>query len=191
MRRLLVLLFIFALSGCAASGARYTPDVLSDPGKAIIYAYRPSITINCCVSPAIFVNGKEQGVLKNGGYLALVASPGITNIRAVNTSVGFAPLDLQIDVKAGEAYYLRWSASAKMGVAAETEEGDLNSAIFASSEAKKRAEEIRNGLMEKVERAVEKSVTWQGIVAFEHGREFRRVSRATAEQELAETRKSE
>jgi hypothetical protein len=98
---------MLVLSGCAASGPTFT-NIQPEDGLAIVYIYRTTSMINCCVSPIVSINEKQYGPLKNGGYIPVRLEPGKYTFSAENTGVGFNKVSTTLDVAAGESYFVRW-----------------------------------------------------------------------------------
>ena len=174
----LFLLVLVLLAGCGATGAPFVLEKNSSNAKAIIYFYRPSIAINCCVAPNVFVNNHKIGQLKNGGYLSATVSPGSVDLETVNESVGFKPLKLSIEAEAGQTYYFRWSAAA-----VHTTLGIM------SDEAVKRDQEMASGSLEKVLRVTDAKTANNEII--QHERELRLVKANEALVEIGKTKKSD
>lgn len=196
MKKILFLIVPLVLGGCAASGALFVAGVKPAPDKANVYVYRPERTINCCVAPYVFVNNDRRGQLTNGGYLLFRISPGPVTVEAVNETVGFDSLKLTIDARPGQTYYFRWSAAATFGIRPSETAKDITAVdaeIFASEEAKKRAEEASVGKLANVQRATDFQVRDRPGASFvvSHEREFRVVDEREALSEIVLTRKAE
>jgi hypothetical protein len=71
-RRILPLLAIALLAGCAASGMKHAELKSSLPslkeGEGRIYFMRSSSMVGAAVQPAILLNGKQVGESKPGGF---------------------------------------------------------------------------------------------------------------------------
>jgi len=107
MKKLLLLLLAFMLVACAR-GPVFEPLSISDV-DAIVYIYRPNnLWSNCCVGPKITINDEESDVLDNGAYLAYRLPAGNHKITARNAAFGFYRVELDIELKAGEEYYIQW-----------------------------------------------------------------------------------
>ncbi len=114
---ILSVLSIFLLASCAANGPVFKKEAVAD-NDSMLYIYRPNNMVNCCVAPNVEINGINQGPLKNGGYLFFKLPAGKHKIKIANKSAGFYELSLELELKAGEEYYAKWSV------------GDLESVDF-------------------------------------------------------------
>lgn len=72
----LLLVSIVALQGCSATGPKFTNVANVDTGESLIYIYRNSAFLKALTYPFVYVDGKEIGPLRNGGYLKSVVEPG-------------------------------------------------------------------------------------------------------------------
>ncbi len=95
------------LAGCAASGPAFVPAENVDiENKALIYVYRPDSLAGGNVTPRIYIDEIDKGLLKNNGYLVCSIRSGTRMIEA--TSWGAKRLTMYLDVIAGREYYIRW-----------------------------------------------------------------------------------
>ena len=106
--KLIILTFIVILSGCAANGPIYKPHVKSELDTSIIYIYRPDRVVNCCVSPAVYINGKRLDSLKNAGYLVYEFPAGSFEITVGDGSYGFEEQTIKIELQKNSSQYLKW-----------------------------------------------------------------------------------
>jgi hypothetical protein len=202
LKRLFIVATVLLIGGCAATGARFSPEPAVGNGKALVYVYRPSIAVNCCVAPYIFINSQKQGQLKNGGYLVVAVDPGPLTVEAVNETVGFKSLKLTVNAMPGQSYYFRWAAAAAMGMdpapAKPNEAKELrlnpNNSSFASAEARKRADEKARGTLDGVQRDTDtdtqsplRSGAFASLFTTEHERELRAVAGEVALKEIVLT----
>ncbi len=98
-----------ALAGCSASGPifkQYTPQK-SD--SAILYIYRPQKTVNCCVAPAVYIDGATQHALKNGGYHVYELPAGNYEVIVGDGSYGFTAESIELKLEQSNHYYLKWN----------------------------------------------------------------------------------
>lgn len=108
--RITILLFLaIGLYGCGASGPIYKQYSPKNSETAVVYVYRPSRSVNCCVAPAVYLNGNRQGSLKNGGYLVYELPSGEHKITVGDGSYGFTAESLEVDLEKGEYYFLKWN----------------------------------------------------------------------------------
>ncbi|WP_299946875.1 DUF2846 domain-containing protein [uncultured Microbulbifer sp.] len=98
----------FGLLGCSANGPIYQEHTQSLKDSSVVYIYRPSRAINCCVAPAVYINGESSGSLKNGGYLVYELPAMKHEITVGDGSNGFEPLTYNKSLKKNESYYLKW-----------------------------------------------------------------------------------
>jgi len=108
-RFILLLLFGFILVGCAASGPTYKQYSVQNQGSAVVYIYRPSRSVNCCVAPAVYINDSKRHSLKNGGYLAYELESGVHKITVGDGAYGFTAETLELNLEKGKDYFLKWN----------------------------------------------------------------------------------
>lgn len=104
----LIIVCLIALSGCSASGPAYSQYQSQEANSSVVYIYRPSKSVNCCVAPAVYIDGQKKNSLKNGGYVVYELEPGAHVVAVGDGKYGFEKSDLQLDLSAGESYYLKW-----------------------------------------------------------------------------------
>lgn len=108
MKVVSVLLLVIFLSSCAANGPRYQEHIAKSSDVSIVYIYRPSKMVNCCVAPAVYINGEKKHSLKNGGYLVYELVPGENEVTVGDGSYGFESQIVSMELKPGSSYYLKW-----------------------------------------------------------------------------------
>lgn len=108
MKLFLTLLLCVVMTACGASGPIYKQHLASNPNSAMVYVYRPSRAVNCCVAPTVYVEAEAQGTLKNGGYLVFELPPRETTITVGDGAHGFEAQTLELPLDAGTSYYLKW-----------------------------------------------------------------------------------
>jgi len=108
MRRLIVFIAAAFLLGCAASGPQYSEHSASKASAGVIYVYRPTRAVNCCVAPAVYVDGVKRGELKNGGYLVYDLAAGKHSVQVGDGGYGFDPQTQDVVIEPGGSYYLKW-----------------------------------------------------------------------------------
>lgn len=113
----MVLLFLFILGGCAAPGPVFEPLAMNE-NTSTVYIYRPSKFAGGGTYPHVYLNGIEQGPLRNGGYLAFHIDPGIHKIEAKGKDWKWDIPDKAVSIKAGvgESYYIKLGYSSGVGV---------------------------------------------------------------------------
>lgn len=99
---------LLALAGCSATGPTYSQYQSQEANSSVVYIYRPSKSVNCCVAPAVYINGQKKNSLKNGGYVVYELEPGTHVVAVGDGTYGFEKSALQLDLGAGESYYLKW-----------------------------------------------------------------------------------
>jgi hypothetical protein len=122
------------LQGCATSGPDFREVSPAQDGRPVVYVYRESRMQGAAGSFAIYLNGKELGKLKNGGYfqLTLDSGPnvlsnqptfGLINVIpwvAVLTALSKVTVDwekegaLLIEAKPQATYYVQWMLGGSM-----------------------------------------------------------------------------
>jgi hypothetical protein len=112
MRKLKLLPFLL-LCSCASLGPKYTSPPLKDSKSATLTIYRPSLFTGSAVSPYLCIDQQVAGEIANGGYQTLQLSPGKHRIeQKIN---GVFSGTFVTDLKAGQAYYIRYDASTYNG----------------------------------------------------------------------------
>jgi len=114
---LLPAVFLF-MAGCAAVGPKYAEVVLENPSNAIVFIYRPSPPQNIFLTnayqygfaPDIYHGDRLLSGLNVNAYTYVEIEPGHTRFSAKDKVFGVdAPLvELKLDAKAGQSYYLRY-----------------------------------------------------------------------------------
>ena len=111
-------LVALALLATAASGCATTEPVLPDPNlgpenAAHVMVYRPSADwMGAAVEYRAYADKVILGVVARGGAIGGFVKPGPTTIRVQAHFLGFPdgwPVKLELDLRAGERYYLRFS----------------------------------------------------------------------------------
>ena len=108
--RIIILgLVTLGLYGCGASGPVFKQYLPKNSDSATVYIYRPSRTVNCCVAPAVYLNGDKGYSLKNGGYLVYELTQGKHEVTVGDGTYGFTEESLELNLKRGEHYFLKWN----------------------------------------------------------------------------------
>lgn len=105
---ILCIISVLILGSCAASGPKFQEHGLSKPENALVYIYRPTKTVNCCVAPKVYINKSPKADLKNGGYQVYELPAGQYEIVVGDGSYGFTPEIVNLSLKSGEEIYLKW-----------------------------------------------------------------------------------
>ncbi|WNO08945.1 DUF2846 domain-containing protein [Teredinibacter sp. KSP-S5-2] len=108
--RIVLLIFVVGtLIGCAASGPIYKQYSPKSTDSAVVYVYRISRSVNCCVAPAVYINDSKRDSLKNGGYLVYELDSGAQKITVGDGSYGFTEETLELNLEKGKQYFLKWN----------------------------------------------------------------------------------
>jgi len=79
LRQSLVLVFgtcsTLLFTGCSTTGPKFSA-LTAEPGKAVVYIYRPNRFVGSPQTFSIWVNQKHLTSLTNGGYFAYTTDPG-------------------------------------------------------------------------------------------------------------------
>lgn len=116
--KLLVIdLAILLIAGCATVGPKYADIVLEDASKALVVIYRPSPPFNILLTntysyahaPDIYHEDSKLTGLNVNAYTYIEIEPGLTMISAREKLTGLPLVELEINAKAGQYYYLRYN----------------------------------------------------------------------------------
>ena len=112
MKYLILFYLLVLISGCAASGDRFSGLVAEQQETSIIYIYRPSKFFQGGTWPTVFIDGEERFTLKNSGYIYLSLPEGNHKIRIGSSSIlsNWAAEDLEFNlyVKNGQQSFYRF-----------------------------------------------------------------------------------
>jgi hypothetical protein len=100
---------MLVLGGCATLGTPFTPDSAVPADRAAVYVYRTS-AMGAAIAPTVTANKVALLGLPPGGYFVYRALPGELTLEQHTE----ATTSVTLDVKAGEAYYVKGSVG--MGV---------------------------------------------------------------------------
>ncbi len=77
----LAVLMLF--QGCASTNSKisFFEEKFNNDHEALIYVYRLKSMVGASVSWNVYIDGQVVGVLKQGAYMALHASPGVHTIK--------------------------------------------------------------------------------------------------------------
>lgn len=107
------------LSGCAmpASGHEFNISALNASATQI-YVYRPSQYVNKGLIYYVYLDGKQVGKLRDGGYAIVNTSPGLRAVKvSVDRGFGFGSrLDLQrtVSIASHQKVFLKIATNAGM-----------------------------------------------------------------------------
>lgn len=105
--RLLALLALVAVGGCAAVGPPFAAVTPKDPANGIVYVYRPAQFSNSAIAPGISVDDQEHAVLPHGGYMSFELPEGTHLVGLVLTSNYSGRAQARVDVQPQRPAYLR------------------------------------------------------------------------------------
>lgn len=107
-KKVFYLMVVVLLTSCSATGPKFQEYTLSKAENAVVYIYRPTKTVNCCVAPKVYINQTPKADLKNGGYVVYELPAGKHEIVVGDGSFGFTPEKISLSVAYGEIVYLKW-----------------------------------------------------------------------------------
>jgi predicted small lipoprotein YifL len=115
-----LLLLLFCLSGCGASGPQFVPDLVKPaPGRALVYVYRPDTLIgiaNADVS-IMHLDGRRITRMRIAGHIAFPVTPGkhrlTTTESLLGDDTGKIRGETTFRVSAGSTAYFRYSETYK------------------------------------------------------------------------------
>lgn len=95
----------FALLGCQATGADFTPTAATG-GQGVIYVYRTDTSPFGSDAPTVSIDGKRIGNLKEVGYLSAAVPPGehVIEVR-VPLVQWFGGRKATVNVRPGTKHY--------------------------------------------------------------------------------------
>ncbi len=120
MRKLKISLLIAVaglIQACAAPGPIFEMQTLKE-NSSILYVYRVKQFKGGGMYPHIYVDGKLQGPLRNGGYLAFDLKPGKHKIEAIGDDWKWdlPAKSVELNSEIGQTYYIRLDYDSKLGV---------------------------------------------------------------------------
>jgi len=111
MKLISLILAIFILSGCAATGKNFSTLEPLSSSEATVYIYRPSKFFQGGTWPTVFIDGEERFTLKNEGYVFIDLSPGEHEIKIGKSHFFanwmFSDVNRKLNVESNKRYYLR------------------------------------------------------------------------------------
>ena len=112
--KILLLPFVILIaSGCASLGPEFKKVVSFDKNKALVYMYRVKRFGGAAGSPYVCLDDQVVGETVNGGYFPILIKPGKHKIGLAINRVTSSTI--YFDVKAGNTYFLRFSAPMNNG----------------------------------------------------------------------------
>ena len=102
--------FLLILSGCSATGERFS-QVNEFPKEAsTLYIFRESKFFNSAYCPAMYLNDEKIGCLKNGGYIRHKLQPGLhlLEVRKSAFLIGDEP-KIEFFSNPGEVVFIEWT----------------------------------------------------------------------------------
>jgi len=109
MKNYLIVIIFSLLTGCAASGPKFTVLMSPKNDQGVLYVYRPYTFTNGGVAPYVYINGKERGELKNQGYLVYPLSAGQYSVATDGSFLTWTPgrAEVLVTIKPGHRSYVR------------------------------------------------------------------------------------
>jgi hypothetical protein len=103
--------FVFAfLTGCGATGPKFTTPPAVEADKARVFFYRmPGLAGGCCAVD-FAVDDTKVAALKTSGYTYFTAAPGVYKLGSGATAVDPNSLMFEDELAAGESYCYRFAA---------------------------------------------------------------------------------
>ena len=108
MRYFLLLVVVWVVTGCSATGSDFKTTATSG-GKGVVHVYRPTNwRATWGDAPNISVDGRRVGSLKNAGFLTFQLPPGRHEVEVrVPLMQWFGGRKAKVNVAPGGKYYLR------------------------------------------------------------------------------------
>ena len=111
---ILSLVMIASLTGCSATGPKFTQTEAPEVNKAKVYLYRPWAMLDGAAAPTVQINGVDSFEISNGGFHVLDLNPGSTIIAVkeggIMSNWRAGPLQISFDVQANNTYFVRLTA---------------------------------------------------------------------------------
>jgi hypothetical protein len=108
------LAMVVSLTGCSATGPKFTETEAPELNKAKVYFYRPWAMLDGAAAPMVQINGVDSFEISNGGFHVFDLAPG-NAVIAVKEG-GFmsnwraGPLEISFDAQANNTYFVRLTA---------------------------------------------------------------------------------
>ncbi|MCE9686645.1 DUF2846 domain-containing protein [Shewanella sp. AS16] len=108
------LVMIASLTGCSATGPKFTQTEAPKANQAKVYFYRPKAMLDGAAAPTVQINGVDSFNISNGGYQVLDLNRGETVISVKEG--GFVSnwragsLQISFDAQANHTYFVRLTA---------------------------------------------------------------------------------
>jgi len=110
----LSIIAVVAVTGCSATGPKFTQLEAPEMNQAKVYFYRPWAMLDGAASPEVQVNGTINFNIRNGGYEILSIKSGETSF--VVKEGGFmsnwraSELSINANLEANKVYFVRLTA---------------------------------------------------------------------------------
>ncbi|MEZ5530367.1 MAG: DUF2846 domain-containing protein [Porticoccaceae bacterium] len=110
--RILTILCFMLLAGCAATGQKFPGITAFSEATSTLYIFRESKLQSAAYCPAMYLEGKKVGCLKNGGYIRVEISPGkhLLEVRKSAFLIGDEP-SIEFSSSSGEVIFIEWTTS--------------------------------------------------------------------------------
>lgn len=108
--RQLTLVAIVFLTGCAATGPKFTSLESAGSNTSVVYIYRVSSFAGGGSYPKLTIDGADDLMLKNGGYVRRVLPAGTHRfvLGPRDSTSSFSPMELVINTENGKTYFARY-----------------------------------------------------------------------------------
>ncbi|SEK14973.1 MULTISPECIES: DUF2846 domain-containing protein [unclassified Variovorax] len=107
----LIFLLAFLLAACSATGEKFSRLKIPNSSVGALYVYRLPNFAGGGNAPLLFIDGNDQGSLKNAGYIRKELAVGRHVIELRNGSIlsNMKPLTFDLTVEGGTTYFLRYT----------------------------------------------------------------------------------
>ena len=115
MKLPLLKIFLFAftafLSGCSATGQKFSEATLVNQESATVYFMRLSKFLGAAGCRDVFIDNKKVGCIKNAGFLKTEILPGkrFISLPKVTENDWANETSVEIEVQTGQIYFLEWT----------------------------------------------------------------------------------
>jgi hypothetical protein len=113
MQTVYALAAMLLLSACAHHGATFSPAVIADDTRALVYVYRPEQFSNAVLSPTVLVDGEAVFNTENGAYAYLYLVPGVHRFVLEDEQHITGNDVVELKLESGQHAYLRIDTALK------------------------------------------------------------------------------
>jgi len=106
-----VFIFIFFITGCSATGPKFTKATLTNQKLSTVYLMRQYKFLGAAGCRAVHIDNKDLGCIKNAGYLRIDLTPGSHAIKfpKVTENDWANETEVELELLAGKIYYFEWT----------------------------------------------------------------------------------